>query len=133
MSALGNTSDAIFRRLYKFENAVAAIEELEEFKGLNTHLGAKLVFAHPAHWTRKTTRTMGTVAQYALCASENAVADAALNPADLESGRCGVAYGSCSGSIDAHLDLFSMFFDHELKNVTSSTYIKLMPQTCAFR
>ncbi len=131
VSALGNTSDAILRRLYKFENAVAAIEELKEFKGLNTHLGAKLVFAHPAHWTRKTTRTMGTVAQYALCASETAVADAALNPADLESGRCGVAYGSCSGSIDAHLDLFSMFFDHELKNVTSSTYIKLMPQTCA--
>ena len=129
--ALGESSDAAFARLGKFENCVERVAALDEFKGFNSHLGSLAGFTRPAHWTRKTTRTMGTVAEYALAATERAVAEAGLTSAELESGRCGVAYGSCSGSIAAHLDLYSMFFEHELKNVTSGTYIKLMPQTCA--
>lgn len=131
VSALGSTAESVVARLKKFENCVNVVPELAEFKGLNSHLGSQVAFARPAHWTRKTTRTMGTVAEYALAATEQAVADASLTDAELQSGRCGVAYGSCSGSIVAHLDLFSMFYEHELKNVTSGTYIKLMSQTCA--
>ena len=131
VSALGQTVESAFARLKRFENCVTVVPELETYKGLNSHLGAPAAFTRPAHWTRKTTRTMGPVAEYALAATEQAVADAGLEASDLQSGRCGVAYGSCSGSIAAHLDLFSMFYEHELKNVTSGTYIKLMSQTCA--
>lgn len=131
ISALGQTVESAFARLKRFENCVTVVPELETLKGLNSHLGAPAAFTRPAHWTRKTTRTMGPVAEYALAATEQAVADAGLGESDLQSGRCGVAYGSCSGSIAAHLDLFSMFYEHELKNVTSGTYIKLMSQTCA--
>lgn len=131
VSALGHSYADMLARLRKFENCVTAVPDLAQYKGLNSHLGCLAGFTRPAHWTRKTTRTMGTVAEYALAATEQAVADAGLDAATLEGGRCGVAYGSCSGSVAAHLDLFSMFFEHELKNVTSGTYIKLMPQTCA--
>ena len=131
VSALGQTVESAFARLKRFENCVTVVPELETYKGLNSHLGAPAAFTRPAHWTRKTTRTMGPVAEYALAATEQAVADAGLEASDLQSGRCGVAYGSCSGAIAAHLDLFSMFYEHELKNVTSGTYIKLMSQTCA--
>lgn len=131
VSPLGGTIEGAYARLKKFENCVKPIDVLASIKGLNSHLGALADFKRPEHWTRKTTRTMGTVAEYALAATEQAVAQAGLDSATLESGRTGVAYGSCSGSIQAHLDLFTMFFEHELKNVTSSTYIKLMPQTTA--
>lgn len=131
VSALGNSPTAALARLRTFANCVTAVPDLEQYKGLNSHLGSLAGFTRPAHWTRKTTRTMGPIAEYALAATEQAVADAGLDAATLEGGRCGIAYGSCSGSIEAHLDLFSMFFEHELKNVTSGTYIKLMPQTCA--
>lgn len=131
VSALGHTVASALARLNVLENCVENVPDLAQFKGLNAHLGSLAGFTRPAHWTRKTTRTMGPVAEYALAATEQAVADAGLTAADLESGRTGVAYGSCSGSIGAHLDLFSMFFEHELKNVTSGTYIKLMPQTTA--
>ena len=131
VSALGHSPAEALARLRTFENCVTAVPDLEQYKGLNSHLGSLAGFTRPAHWTRKTTRTMGTVAEYALAATEQAVADAGLDAATLEGGRCGVAYGSCSGSIAAHLDLYSMYFEHELKNVTSGTYIKLMPQTCA--
>ena len=131
VSALGPTVRDSVARLRTFENCVAKLDELETYRGLNTRLGCVASFVRPAHWTRKTTRTMGPVSEYALAATEQAVAEAGLDADVLESGRCGVAYGSCSGSVRAHLDLYSMFASNEVKNVTSGTYIKLMPQTTA--
>ena len=131
VSALGNTIPEAFGRLHVFENCVESAEDLAQYKGLNTRLAARLRFERPSAWTRKTTRTMGDVSMYALAATEQAVAEAGLDAATLEGGRCGVAYGSCSGSIPPHLDFFSLLWTHELKNVTSGTYIKLMSQTAA--
>lgn len=131
VSALGQTVERACARLKTFENCVGTVGDLGTYKGLNSHLGSLAGFVRPEHWTRKTTRTMGPVAEYALAATEQAVADAGLDAETLEGGRCGVAYGSCSGSVAAHLDLYSMFYEHALKNVTSGTYIRLMPQTCA--
>ena len=131
VSPLGNDVKNAFARLSKLENCVERLEELDQFKGLNTRLGCKASFTRPDHWTRKTVRTMGDVAMYSLAATEQAVAQAGLTAEELESGRTGVAYGSCSGSIAPHVDFFSMLVDKQLKNVTSGTYLKIMPQTCA--
>ena len=131
VSPLGGDIEASFTRLKVFENCVQALPELAEYKGLSTHLGCRTVFTRPTSWTRKTTRTMGDVAMYALAATEQAVAQAGLGAEDLESGRTGVAYGSCSGSVPPLLDFHSMIQTKEVAGVTSGTYIKLMPQTAA--
>ena len=131
VSPLGNDVETSFSRLKVLENCVQALPELAEYKGLNTHLGCRTAFVRPAAWTRKTTRTMGDVAQYALAATEQAIAQAGLGAEDLESGRTGVAYGSCSGSVPPLLDFHSMIQTKEVAGVTSGTYIKLMPQTAA--
>ena len=131
VSPLGNDVETSFARLKVFENCVQTLPELAEYRGLNTHLGCRTAFTRPATWTRKTTRTMGDVAQYALAATEQAVAQAGLVAEDLESGRTGVAYGSCSGSVPPLLDFHSMIQTKEVAGVTSGTYIKLMPQTAA--
>ena len=109
VSPLGNDVETSFARLKVFENCVQVLPELAEYKNLNAHIGCRTAFMRPAEWTRKTTRTMGDVAMYALAATEQAVAQAGLEEADLQSGRTGVAYGSCSGSIAPMLD----FFGHE--------------------
>ena len=131
VSPLGGDIEASFTRLKVFENCVQALPELAEYKGLSTHLGCRTVFTRPTSWTRKTTRTMGDVAMYALAATEQAVAQAGLGDADLQSGRTGVAYGSCSGSVPPVFDFYSMIHTKEVMGVTSGTYIKLMPQTAA--
>ena len=131
VSPLGGGVEASFARLKVFENCVQALPELAEYKGLSTHLGCRTVFMRPTSWTRKATRTMGDVAMYALAATEQAVAQAGLEDADLQSGRTGVAYGSCSGSVPPLLDFHSMIQTKEVAGVTSGTYIKLMPQTAA--
>ncbi len=131
VSPLGNTVDAAFARLNTFENCVQALGELGEYTGLNTRLGCRTAFERPAHWTRKTTRTMGDVSMYALAATEQAIAESGLDEATIQGGRTGVAYGSCSGSIPALLDFYSMLKTKEVAGITSGTYIKLMPQTTA--
>ncbi len=131
VSALGQSLAPAFQRLKTFENCIEEVPDLEKYKGMNSHLGSLAHFEKPVHWTRKTTRTMGDVAMYALAATEQAVADAGLTPELLEGGRLGVAYGSCSGSIAPHYDFLSLLSSHELRNITSGTYIKLMPQTTA--
>ena len=131
VSPLGNGVDAAFARLGVFVNCVERLEELEGYDGLNSHLAALSRFERPASYTRKVVRTMGEVSILALNATEQAIAQAGLTEADLQSGRCGVAYGSCSGSIPPMLDFHSMLATKKVRNVTSGTYLKLMPQTAA--
>ncbi|MCQ2368323.1 MAG: beta-ketoacyl-ACP synthase [Kiritimatiellae bacterium] len=131
VSPLGQSIDSAYARLKKLENCVEVVESLKGYEGLNSHLAALAHFEKPGHWNRKTTRTMGEVAMYALAATEQAVSDASLDSETLESGRTGVAYGSCSGSIEAHLDFFSLMSSHKVERINSGTYIKLMPQTTA--
>ena len=130
-SPLGNDVEAAFSRLKTFENCVEAIPELAEYEGLNSHLAARTRFERPAHYTRKVVRTMGECSILALYATEQAIAQAGLDDGILQGGRCGVAYGSCSGSIPPLLDFYSMLTTKKLQNVTSGTYLKLMPQTTA--
>lgn len=131
VSPLGNDVETAFARLKTFENCVQTLPELAGYRGLNTRLGCRTAFEKPAHWNRKTTRTMGVVSMYALAATEQAVAQAGLDDATLQNGRTGVAYGSCSGSIPPLLDFYSMLETKEVAGITSGTYIKLMPQTTA--
>jgi 3-oxoacyl-[acyl-carrier-protein] synthase II len=68
----------------------------------------------------------------ALFATEEALRQAGLyDDPVVKGGRLGVAYGSCSGGVDANADFYSVLMDREIKNVTSATYIKMMSQTCA--
>ena len=131
VSALGQTTESAYARLKTFRNCIQSLPELAEYKGLNTRLGCKLDFVRPAAWNRKTIRSMGDVSMYALAATEQALAQAGIGPEILESGRTGVAYGSCSGSIPPLLDFYSMLKTKEVCGITSGTYIKLMPQTAA--
>lgn len=131
VSALGNDIAAAFARLHTLHNCVETMDELAEYKGLNSHLAAPCRFVPPPSYTRKVIRTMGEVAILSLNATEQAVAQAGLTEADLQGGRCGVAYGSCSGSVAPMLDFHSMISTKEVRNITSGTYLKLMPQTTA--
>ena len=131
VSPLGNDVETAFARLKTFENCVEAIPELAEYEGLNSHLAAKCRFERPAHYTRKVIRTMGECSILALNATEQAIAQAGLDDATLQGGRCGVAYGSCSGSIPPLMDFYSMLVTKKVQSITSGTYLKLMPQTTA--
>ena len=102
------------------------------YRGLQTCLWAPCEYQRPSHFNRKVIRTMSPVSEMALYATEQALENANLKDDPIiRSGRLGIAYGSCSGGVMANLDFASILTTREVKNVTSSTYIKMMPQTTA--
>ena len=133
VSALGRRVPDAFARLRNLRNVIVRSEDLAGYKGLRSHLCAPISdYTLPPHFTRKVVRTMGRVAILALDATEQALAQAGLlgDPV-LKEGRTGVAYGSSFGSIDAVSDFYSIVQDRSLASVTSTTYLRLMPQTTA--
>ena len=131
VSPLGHDVDTAFARLHELRNCVEFVPELASYEGLNSHLAALSRFERPATYTRKVVRTMGEVSILALNATEQAIAQAGLSAEEIQNGRCGVAYGSCSGSIPPMLDFYSLVITKKVQNVNSGTYLKLMPQTTA--
>lgn len=132
-SSLGNTPLDVSARLRVYKNAVHTMDALRDIRGLNTNLAAPAIdFELPEHYTRKVLRTMGPVSIMAVWTAENAVRDAGLTGSPvLTSGRTGVAYGSSFGSTGALADFFSIQQTHAVGDLTSFSYLKLMPQTTA--
>jgi 3-oxoacyl-[acyl-carrier-protein] synthase II len=95
-------------------------------------LAAPVEFTMPAY-PRKKIRGLGRVGQLALVSADRAMADAGISPDDpeMKQGRWGVAYGSSMGSVNSLLDFYSMLVLHDVKNISATTYIRAMPQTCA--
>ena len=133
ISSLGNDLATTKNRLRELKNTVRVMPELTEIRGLNTHLAAPATdFELPEHYTRKVLRTMGPVSVMSVYTAENALVDAGLVGTDiLTSGRTGVAYGSSFGSAEGVADFFAINKTREVGNITSFSYLKLMPQTTA--
>lgn len=133
ISSLGNDLATTKNRLRELKNTVRVMPELTEIRGLNTHLAAPAMdFELSEHYTRKVLRTMGPVSVMSVYTAENALVDAGLVGTDiLTSGRTGVAYGSSFGSAEGVADFFAINKTREVGNITSFSYLKLMPQTTA--
>jgi 3-oxoacyl-[acyl-carrier-protein] synthase II len=132
ISSLGNEWPRIFEKLKAGKNCVRRMEDWEKYTRMNTRLAAPVDFTMP-DYPRKKIRGMGRVGQLALVSADNALKNAGISPDDpeLAGGRCGIAFGSSMGSVDALLDFYGMLVSNELKNMSATTYIRAMPQTCA--
>lgn len=131
ISPLGHDWEQIHQRLRECRNAVVSMPAWDVYEGLNTRLAAPaLAYELPAHYNRKTTRSMGKVAVMSVRASEMALEQAGLlgHPV-LTSGRTGVAYGSSAGSHEAIGEFGRMLAEHSTAGINATTYLKMMSHT----
>ncbi len=133
VTALGDRWSEVETALKAGRNAVRRIDEWDFFEALHTRLACPLPgFEQPAGWPRKKTRSMGIVSTYAVRASEYALADAGLvGDTSISDGRMGVAYGSSSGSVEPIRAFGTMLSTGSMSEVTSSSYVQMMPHTTA--
>ncbi|MBP5156833.1 MAG: beta-ketoacyl-ACP synthase [Treponema sp.] len=135
LSALGDDWDEAFKKLKAQKNCVKYMKAWDKYLRVNTRLASPYEREFP-DYPRKKVRGMGRVSFLALLATERALGMAGLKKADgevceeLHNGRTGVAYGSCMGSMDAIIELYSIDLDNSTSKINSQTYIKSMPQTC---
>ena len=133
ITSLGQSWEEIERNLRAGASGVQRMPDWERYGDLLTRLGAPVLnFTLPPHFTRKTIRTMGRIAQMAVRATEVAFEDAGLKDDPLlKTGRVGVAYGSSTGSTDAIRDFGNMLTTGESGNINATTYIRMMGHTAA--
>jgi len=134
VSALGNDWASALKSLKACKNFVRYMPEwAEKYPLMNTRVAVPVDFEFDADkYSRKKVRGMGRVAQLALVATDQALADAGLiDDPILHSGRMGIAYGSSMGSVLPLMDYFSMIITNDTSKIGATTYIKCMPQTCA--
>lgn len=133
LSPLGHDWPSVEARLRSRRNAVQTMHDWAVYEGLNTRVGVPAApFELPAHYNRKSTRSMGRVAVMATRASEIALADAGLlDDPLLKSGRIGIAYGSSSGTPENMGDFGRMITEKTTEGITATTYIRMMAHTAA--
>lgn len=134
LTAFGNSWDEFKSKLASGKNAVVTMPQWERFEGLNTRLAAPIhpVFERPAHYSRKDVRSMSTVSIMSTYATELALAQAGLlNDPILRDGRCGIAYGSSTGSTEEMIVFGNMLANNDMSGINGTTYIKSMGHTTA--
>ena len=131
ISPLGHDWASVRARLEARRNAVQVYPEWGQYKGLNTRMGVPCEpFELPAHYNRKTTRSMGRVALMAVRASEMALEDAGLLGSPLlGSGQLGISYGSSAGTPASMSDFGRMVLEKTTDTINATTYIKMMAHT----
>ncbi|WP_172197617.1 beta-ketoacyl-ACP synthase [Niveibacterium sp. COAC-50] len=131
ISPLGHDWETVSARLKGSQNAIQVMDDWAQYEGLNTRLGAPAApFELPAHYNRKTTRSMGRNALMAVRASEVALGDAGLLGDPLvQSGRMGISYGSSAGTPNSMGDFGNMLNNKTVEGINATTYIKMMAHT----
>mgnify|MGYP003316557702 CR=1 FL=1 len=136
LTALGRTWDQAYDALRERKNLVRCMEGWEMYKTMNTRLACPYDGELPK-FPRKKIRGMGRVGLLSLVATDDALRMAGFVDEEgnidsvISSGRTGIAYGSCMGSMEALVDMCSMIDRGDTSKIDSQTYIKCMPQTCA--
>ncbi len=132
-SPVGVTPDALVASLREGQSGVRFMPEWSHIGDLQGRLGGMVDGLDlTERYPRRKRRTMGPVALLATYATEQAVEHAGLTAEALSSGRCGLAYGSTSGSNNA-LEQFCgpLFSEHTMRGLDSTAYLKFMTHTCA--
>ena len=133
VTAFGSNWPEIRACLRAGRNAVRYMPEWDSLTDLNTRLAAPIDgFEPPAHWTRKQLRSMGRVSQFAVRASELALADAGLaEDRSIRDGRMGVACGSSVGSTPDIRNFVEMLQTGRSGDLNANSYVRMMPHTAA--
>jgi 3-oxoacyl-[acyl-carrier-protein] synthase II len=133
ITALGQDWSTFRQNITAGRSATKKMPQWDCYADLNTRLAAPVLdFERPAHYSRKLTRSMGRVSLMATRATEVALADAGLldHPA-LTDGRCGIAYGSSTGSTEPITAFGRMLERQTMTGVTATSYIQMMAHTTA--
>jgi 3-oxoacyl-[acyl-carrier-protein] synthase II len=134
LSPIGSDWKTVRDVLATGRSGVQRMAEWDEIDGLETRLGAPVRdFNPPDHYGRKKTRAMGRLSLMATRASELALLDAGLlDDPILGSGRCGVSYGSSSGS-PTGMSVYGrqLYAGRTTRGIGANAYLQLMSHTCA--
>jgi 3-oxoacyl-[acyl-carrier-protein] synthase II len=134
VSPIGQHWKEVRDSLQSGRSGVEYMEAWDDVDSLRTRLGAPVKgFEAPVHYPRKKTRAMGRLSLLATRATELALSDAGLlDDPQLGAGRCGISYGSSSGSPPA-IGVYGrqLFVNRTTRGIGANDFLQMMSHTCA--
>ena len=132
VSPLGRGMAAMTSAIEAGQSAIRFMEGWNQYIGLRSQVGAPAELKDEKQIPRLNRRSMGRMSIFAVQAAQDAVADAALDPAVLSSGRMGCVVGSTTGSaISLNQTFETMLPDKDLSKLSSMMFFHCVSHTAS--
>lgn len=132
VTPLGSELGKVEAALREGKSGVRHMPEWDAVGHMLTRLGAPADVPELAKLPRKVARLMGRVSLLTTVATEQAIAQAGLTKAELESGKVGIAHGSTHGSSSENEAWArKLFMERGLLGLSATSYLKFMSHTTA--
>lgn len=129
---LGANVDEYIAGIEANKSAVVKMEEWKEYIGLNNLVAAPAELKNEQDIPRKKRRSMGRMGIFSVQAAQEAIADAGLDAAVIESARTGCIIGSTMGGAVAMNDTFELMLPKkDLSELSSMNFFKCVSHTAA--
>ncbi len=130
-SPIGNDLATVCDALGAGRGGIVAMPQWPEQYAMGTGVAGLVSGVEFNRYPRRKIRTMGRVALLSAFATEQAIADAGLDPAGFDD-RVGLAYGSTHGSSsETESYCREVFRANNLRGIAGSHFLKFMSHTCA--
>ncbi len=132
VSPLGSNLNSLMDGLEKSKSAVLRMPGWEEYKGLNSLVGAPAELKAENAFPRKIRRSMGRLSVFAALAAKQAAEESKIEEGLLKSRRLGCIMGSTMGSAEAMNEAFEIMLpNHDLSQLSSMGFFKCVSHTAA--
>ncbi len=132
ITPIGTGKDAFWEGLRVGESGVRRVDDIVDLDGIDVKIGAPVRDFDPLeHMDRRRARRIDRSAQFGLVAAKLALADAGLDPDDLDPERSGVIAGTGIGGLETMSANFKVLFEQGPRRVSPFFIPRLMPNAVA--
>lgn len=132
VSPFGNGAPALMKGIEEGRSTVKRMEGWEQYSGLHSLIGAPVEMQDEKRIPRQKRRSMGRMSIFAAQASDEALADARIIPAEEDRWRIGCVIGSTMGSAKSINDAFEIMLPNkDLSLLNSTMFFQCMSHTAA--
>ena len=132
VSPLGSNLTSLMDGLEKSKSGVLRMPGWEEYKGLNSLVGAPAELKGENAFPRKVRRSMGRLSVFAALAAKQAAEESKIEEGLLKSRRLGCIMASTMGSAEAMNEAFEIMLpNHDLSQLSSMGFFKCVSHTAA--
>jgi 3-oxoacyl-[acyl-carrier-protein] synthase II len=132
VSPLGGDVPSLVEGIEQGRSAVRTMEGWDRYAGLRSLVGAPAELRNEKAIPRKSRRSMGRMSIFAVQATEQALADAAIGREALSSDRIGCVIGSTMGSAESLCEAFeTMLPERDLSKLTAMKFFQCVSHTAA--
>ena len=132
VSPFGSNLTSLMDGLEKSKSGVLRMPGWEEYKGLNSLVGAPAELKGENAFPRKIRRSMGRLSVFAALAAKQAAEESKIEEGLLKSRRLGCIMGSTMGSAEAMNEAFEIMLpNHDLSQLSSMGFFKCVSHTAA--